>query len=331
MVDLNTDLVIQYIKSVLFYDAENPDQSSFIAQEHVVGWRLSLAFFSTASFFTGMTMLLMLYIWIINRQTHVKKTKGSHVAFKLQEDGADDDESVSDDDDDDDDESTGGHIEALDESGQDRDERFSGQKSTKGIRRSQKWRRLMSDVKRSKAWESIMNFEMDEDEDVEEEALREARAKPVKDRRKDIGPARADPSDPSDRPTYGNLAEIASKIKVFSYLGQDALKLCLSEAEYVDLEPGQELFERGSFDGSLFVVLTGGIRCLFHEYPLAEEDIEADTPDNEKLLSFESGPGSVVTPLLAMLEALEQHQRIQANANVWMRRYCLGLCRWRTV
>ena len=304
MVDLNTDLVFQYIKSLLFYDAKNPDQSSFIAQEHVVGWRLSLAFFSFVAFLTGMTMLLMLYIWIINRQTHVKKTKGSHVGFKLQEDGADDDESVSDDDDDDDSTGGGGHIEALDE---------LGEKSTEGIRQSQKWRRLMSDVKRSKAWESIMKFEVDEDEDVEEEALREARAKPVKGRRKDIGPARADPS--ADRPTYGNLAEIASKIKVFSYLGQDALKLCLSEADYVDLEPGQELFERGSFDGSLFVVLTGGVRCLFHDYPLAEEDIEADTPDNEKLLSFDSGPGSVVTPLLAMLEALVQHQIIQANAD----------------
>lgn len=312
MVDFNSDLVIQYIKSLLFYDVENPDESSAtpnITKEHVVGWRLSLAFFGTASFFNGMALLLILYLWIINRQAHVKKTKGSHVGFKVQDETAGDDESDSSDDEDDGGQEVIDQIELDEDDAEGADEISPGKKSAEGIRRSQKWRRLMSDVKRSKAYESIMNFEVDPDDDVPEEELREERERQVKDRRKEFGAVRV------DRPTYGSLAEIASKIKVFSYLGQDALKLCLSEAEYIDLEPGQELFERGSFDGSLFVVLAGSIQCFFHDYPLAEKDIAADATDEEKVLSFTSGPGTVVTPLLAMLEALVQHQRVQARAD----------------
>ena len=277
-----------------------------------MGWRLSLAFFGTASFFNGMALLLILYLWIINRQAHVKKTKGSHVGFKVQDKTSRDDESESSDDEDDDGHEAIDQIELDKDDGEGADEISPGKKSAEGIRRSQKWRRLMSDVKRSKAYESIMNFDVDPDDDVPEEESREEREKQVKDRRKEFGAARAVPS---DRPTYGSLAEIASKIKVFSYLGQDALKLCLSEAEYVDLEPGQELFERGSFDGSLFVVLAGSVRCFFHDYPLAEEDIGANATDAEKVLSFTSGPGTVVTPLLSMLEALVQHQRVQIRAD----------------
>ena len=312
MVDFNSDLDIQYIKSLLFYDVENPDESSAtpnITKEHVVGWRLSLAFFGTASFFNGMALLLILYLWIINRQAHVKKTKGSHVGFKVQDETAGDDESDSSDDEDDGGQEVIDQIELDEDDAEGADEISPGKKSAEGIRRSQKWRRLMSDVKRSKAYESIMNFEVDPDDDVPEEELREERERQVKDRRKEFGAVRV------DRPTYGSLAEIASKIKVFSIFGQDALKLCLSEAEYIDLEPGQELFERGSFDGSLFVVLAGSIQCFFHDYPLAEKDIAADATDEEKVLSFTSGPGTVVTPLLAMLEALVQHQRVQARAD----------------
>jgi len=280
-----------------------------ISKEEVVGWRLSLAFFGTASFFNGIALLLALYVWIINRQTHVRKTKGSHAEFKPHED-------VDDDGGDDSDSAGGMEVEAED------DVEVSPSTSRKtrqagGVRRSSQWRRLMSDVRRSKAWESIMNFEVENDDDVEDAEMERVGKRETQEE----GHPRELP--PEGRPSIGNLAEIASKIKVFSYLGGDALKLCLSDAEYVDLEVGQHLFERGAFDGSLYVVIAGSVECRFHEYQLGDEAAgiandsceQSGSSSEADILSFRSGSGTVVTPLLAMLEALVQRQRVSFAAD----------------
>jgi lysophospholipid hydrolase len=73
---------------------------------------------------------------------------------------------------------------------------------------------------------------------------------------------------------------------------------------------GETLFERGKFDGSLLVVVSGRIQCRFHEYPL-QDDGEFDYEEN--ILGFTSGPGDVVTPLLGLLSALVWAQQAKDN------------------
>ena len=281
-----------------------------ISEEAVVGWRLSLAFFGTASFFNGVALLLALYIWIINRQAHMKKTKGSHAGYKPHEDVGDEDGSDND---------SVGAIRDMDGFEIEEEDNYdvsprNKRISEEGLRRSSQWRRLMSDVRRSKAWESIMNFEVEKDDDADDDEMEKG------DKRERHGSVQRSPPS-TGRPSIGSFAEIVSKIKVFSYLGQDALKLCLNDAEYVDLEVGQHLFERGAFDGSLFVVLIGSVKCRFHDYPLRDEPHIATDPseqsanDAANILSFISGSGTVVTPLLAMLEALVQHHRVACAAD----------------
>ena len=100
-----------------------------------------------------------------------------------------------------------------------------------------------------------------------------------------------------------DLFKSISKLKVFSYLSDDAFMLCLSLMEYIDLpEIGMELFsEDKPFEGSLYVVIEGGVN-LSCGLPHAH---------SERPISFSAGPGDFVTSLLSMLSGLvEQYQNV---------------------
>jgi len=227
----------------------------------------------------------------MNRQTHLKKTKGSNVPFKSSSSTV----TVEEEDDYDD--------VFLEE--------FNHLESAGTITPGRRWSKLKpqkSDLRRRKTWTGIKNINIELDDDEQEfvppgrgelSSLLEGQVTPSKRR---------------------SLMDIAAKVKVFSYLGVEAMKESLKYAEYVDVTLGETLFERGKFDGSLFVVVSGRIQCRFHEYPL--EDLEDDgtqgekkknEEEEEKLLGFTSGPGDVVTPLLALLSALVWAQKARDN------------------
>lgn len=187
--------------------------------------------------------------------------------------------------------------------------------STPG-RRWSKLKPLRSDLKRRKTWTGINNINIELDDD-EQEFIPPSKKKSNQ----------TLPSLLEDEETLTSkqesLLDIAAKVKVFSYLGVEAMKESLTYAEYVNVPLGDTLFERGKFDGSLFVVVSGRIQCRFHEYPLQDVDSEDNAQqqqhgvkekekEGEKhLLKFTSGPGDVVTPLLALLSALVYAQKAQ--------------------
>jgi lysophospholipid hydrolase len=108
-----------------------------------------------------------------------------------------------------------------------------------------------------------------------------------------------------------SLMDVVKKMKLFSYLSAEALPLCLQYVEYIDLDNGESLFERNEYDGSLYAVVTGGVRTYFHDYQLPEDepfDNEDDNRYEERLLSFSSKSGDIVTPLLAILAGLIQEE-----------------------
>jgi hypothetical protein len=45
-------------------------------------WWIKGLFISTTSFFNAILLVFVIYFWTMNRQTHLKKTKGSNVPFK---------------------------------------------------------------------------------------------------------------------------------------------------------------------------------------------------------------------------------------------------------
>ena len=242
-------------------------------------WWVQSLFISTTSFFNAFILFFMMYLWTMNRQTHLKKTKGSNVPFKTLQGSA----TVLEDEEDDDlimEE----HLE-------------SAGTITPG-RRWSKLTPLKSDLRRKQAWVGIKNINIELDDDEQEFVPPVFKYKSSEELTSSLLE-----QDPFRKKR--SLLEIAAKVKVFSYLGVPAMKESLTYAEYIDVAQGGFLFERGKFDGSLFVVVSGRIQCCFHEYPL--EDVE-DGMD-EKLLTFTSGPGDVVTPLLALLSALVWAQK----------------------
>ena len=261
------------------------------------GLLLALSFLGTASFLGGMGLVLALYLWTVNRSAQLKRTKGSVAGYRGEkvgrgrgeggEGGGADEE---DDEEDVDDNESGGN----DGDGKDEGEDLAGGPPGSATRRERRRGRSSS---RAPKW--FLSFEVDPDDDAsgEEEEEREERRR--RGERTRAGSRSGNGSDPM-RPSMGGLAEVASTVKVFSYLGREALAECLNHAAYVDVPAGSELFGRGQFDGSLYVVLAGCVRCRFHDYAVASSD--GDGMDG--VLSFDTGPGAVVTPLLAMLEAI---------------------------
>lgn len=243
---------------------------------------------STSSFFNACVLCFMMYLWTMNRQTHLKKTKGSTAPFKSEN-----------------------KLPQKEEEEEETSE-FELDLATSTTNTiaadARHWSKLKpqkSDLRRRKTWTSINFIDVELDDD-EEEFIPPAKSSQA------LGLLETPLSEKV--PSKRTLMEIAARVKIFSYLGESAMEESLNYAEYVDVPLGAALFERGNFDGSLFVVVSGSVQCRFHEYPLEDHDDEgsSDTEsvvEDENVLAFSSGPGDVVTPLLALLSALVSAQK----------------------
>lgn len=108
-----------------------------------------------------------------------------------------------------------------------------------------------------------------------------------------------------------DLFKAISKLKVFSYLSDDAFLRSLALMEYVDLQKaGMEVFETKPYDGSLYVVLEGnvdvhcGLQCTHNG-------------SKQNFMSLSAGPGDLMTSLLSALSGLiEEYHASQGKTNV---------------
>jgi len=273
-------------------------------------WHLSRWFVAEATVFNMTVLFFALFFWVINRQTHIKKTKGSVIIHKRDVPSQGDDENDSDEmevDDDDDDEMTQNNLpnEALDESA------VAGGGEHKKSRQSRAPSVLTQ--KQDKCYRALIQYDTDKDEDDDGEpsSMEQKRRRKTKKLQQQI-PGPDQPLSEKQR-----LINIVAKIKVFSYLNEEALNVCMSSVEYVDVAMGKYLFERDKFDGSFYVVVSGSVRCRFHDFylpdsePSDEDDTSEDASSNDsrRLFGLTSGPGQVVTPLLAMLTGLAHHSQ----------------------
>ena len=220
----------------------------------------------------------------MNRQTHLKRTRGSVVPFKSES-----------------------SIATTEQEEEEEEQEILPPEVDVQGRRWSKLKPQKSDLRRRKTWTSINNINVELDDDEQEFIPPMTRITSSQEGLPSL--LEGDPS-----PSKKTLMDIAAKVKVFSYLGVDALKESLNYVEYIEVPLGDTLFERGKFDGSLLVVVSGRIQCRFHEYPLEDQYSEDSVNDNdgkENLLTFTSGPGDVVTPLLALLSALVLAQNAQ--------------------
>jgi len=123
-----------------------------------------------------------------------------------------------------------------------------------------------------------------------------------------------------------DLMDIISKIKVFSYLSDVALKEILGLVEYIDLpRSGMPLLnENGTsespeiLDGSLYVVIAGEVTCTCD---LSQRANEEDTHQSLSKQTFVAEVGDIATSLLAMLSGLvREYQRTDQYTDVTLDR-----------
>lgn len=128
---------------------------------------------------------------------------------------------------------------------------------------------------------------------------------------------------PEKRRNVRDLTSVVANMEVFSYLSKQAFVQCLEFMEYVDLKQNQTLFNEDSYDGSLYAVVSGQVKCQFEfaHSPLAASanvpSMDEDNNEGEPFISFTAGDGDVVTSLLSMLAGLVRkcQERGQSNSD----------------
>lgn len=133
------------------------------------------------------------------------------------------------------------------------------------------------------------------------------------------------------------LWEVLKNIKLFSFLDQNALDTCIAQTEFIDLKKGEFIFcdakylsstqKEGNivkeFDGSLYAVVSGSVKCTFHDYPLPdnpelydyEEEYDEDdenglvekSKDKKRVLETTSCKSDVITSLLSLLVGMTEN------------------------
>lgn len=110
-----------------------------------------------------------------------------------------------------------------------------------------------------------------------------------------------------------DLFKSISKLKVFSYLSDEAFLHCLNLMEYTTLPfKGMDLFtDEKPFDGSLFVVMDGEMELTCSLVGLSALGGSLE----EKTMTLKVGPGDVLTSLLSTLSGLlEEYKKVNADA-----------------
>ena len=235
------------------------------------GWEFRNMFILEVTTFNVVFFTMILFFWVINRQTHMRPTKGSRITRKQDSHG---DESTSDDD----------------------DENDEGDLTNNSTNHGDEWldnslktgNKRLSQQQRFELWNNQAVADLDVDDDGDEFFFSSSgtllEGVPLTKEKK-------------------KLLEVLKHIKLFSYLDEEAIGLCLEHVEFVNLSPGDSVFDRGNFDGSLYAVMQGRVRCRFHEYALPDDEAsdQEESKAYQRIFGTTFGKGEVVTSILAML------------------------------
>jgi lysophospholipid hydrolase len=222
---------------------------------------------STVTLFNTVLCILAVGFWTTNRQTQIKKSKSQQKPSK---------QIVND-------------YERSENENEDEQELYFNDWTRYDERRN-----LVHNMKTSDIGIDTLEASDDEDE-IEGDVEVAAESSELKVVNQKVQPGSA------ERKIRSDLFKSISKLKIFSYLSDDAFLLCLSLMEYVDLpEEGMELFtEDKPFDGSLYIVIDGKV------------DLSCSLSScEEKPIFLSAGPGDILTSLLSTLCGLiEEFQR----------------------
>jgi lysophospholipid hydrolase len=294
-------------------------------------WHFRSWFVAELTMVNMSVLFLLVFFWALNRNAHIRPTKGSKITHKptssrTMDDGTD--ESSSHD-------SSSDKKEFLADadSDVDADADDAAAASLPELKQQQRRRSKSKQRKRVSIYKSLRDYSTENDEDEDQDgstyynngefdlaSIASDASQEFESSTTQIPTTPTTPSTPAANENVilslerKSLLKVAKKIKVLSYLNEQAFQMCMDHVEYVTVAKGQFLFDRHSnqFDGSLYAVVSGKIRVRFHEFPASEDgDDEDDEEDagQERVSGFSAGPGDVVTALLALLMGLVHHER----------------------
>jgi CRP-like cAMP-binding protein len=290
-------------------------KSSNAAEE----WHFRTLFVAEVTILPFVVMFGLVSFWLLNRNTHLRKTRGSAIPLKGDGDGS----GTRDDDDDDEDEEDDSMQHGEDgETVHSTDNPSATAKAPKAQPRSAR-----------RQWIQAMLKAYDVEHDDEEASLEDS------DCEDDENDRRANSSNSSGKDLVPDsdasmllsnekreLWKIVKEIAVFSYFDEEAMHLCMEFVEYVDLKQADDtLWKRGGYDGSLYYVVNGGVRVQFHDFEAPTIDRRGSSsarggPDSQhqcqrkEPVAFTHGAGTVVTSLLASLEGMVRHHLQGTNS-----------------
>jgi len=234
--------------------------------EHATrGWEFQNLFVLEFTTFNSLLLFGTLFLWVINRQTHIRPTKGSKINYKDKEDEDDKEEEEN----------------------------------------------RKEDIERESLISQFASYDTEDDEDEEDDGLYDSYDS--------LGlTSSIHLEDIPLTKEKQELLKVLREIKIFSYFEDDAIALCLEHVEFLNLQTaGESVFHRNEYDGSLYAVLSGSVRCQFHNYP--DEEASNEETGEERIFGSSFQKGEVLTSLLAMLAGMvantEEEKEDEATAS----------------
>mmetsp|Transcript_2796 Transcript_2796/g.6129 ORF Transcript_2796/g.6129 Transcript_2796/m.6129 type:complete len:605 (-) Transcript_2796:2905-4719(-) len=304
-------------------------------------WHFRTLFVAEVSILPFVLAFFFITTWVLNRNTHIRKTKGSTIITSNRAvwgyNYIDDDDDVDDDEDGDDIDGQGSGRNGSERDGpqsvypeasvvgeEEQDSKQHRRKSGMIHARDSTVRNNKLSKKRQSIQAKLQSYSVERDDDHTLVSIPDV-----------IEEEKSDFEDESGFTLPGDQRIVSSKlflsqekkeiwkivkgkIPVFSYFNQHAMQMCIENFEYVDLKKkGDSLWKADSFDGSLYFVVKGKVRVNFHSFKSPEsEDTSSNNhdmiltwpnqPDKVTSTSIDHEAGTVVTSLLALCEGMVQ-------------------------
>jgi CRP-like cAMP-binding protein len=298
-------------------------------------WHFRTLFVAEITVMPFLIAFLLISFWLLNRNTHIKKTKGTTIVRRKEDIDGDTDSINHDDstatnhdyDDDHDYESSaaaGVNTTATPPphgSGSLR-ESLSAKRKRKTSARKQRHtiqEMLKSiDVERDEEDETYISVpteldlieesDDDEDDDLEDDEVAAAKIAAGQQQKMFLSKEKR------------NLFKIVKEIPLLSYLNDEAMEICMEYVENIDFDADDNdqnvVWEEGKFDGSLFYIVAGRVKVKFHDFTAKpnQQEQQLEQPLEEKVIVTHEA-GTVVTSLLGLLEGMIRYHLINANNN----------------
>ncbi|KAL3933891.1 MAG: hypothetical protein SGBAC_010206, partial [Bacillariaceae sp.] len=224
-------------------------------------WHFRSLFVVEATLFNMTTVLMFLFFWVINRNTHLRPTRGTTIVRKPTvsiEDDLDDSSVVDSSDDEDDHEGEEDDVIPDGNIVPARGSVVSLASPRKGRRRSSVKSTRIS--KRLSTMQRLVAYGIEQgDDDDGWDSTSEAE----------------DLDDEVGKLDYGRaLKDLLRVTRTLGYMNEKALTVCAKSAEYQTYQKGDQIFDADTFSGAMYGLVSGKVELIFHDFEMHEDFVE---------------------------------------------------------